>query len=157
MTNLFTYGAEDDKLINALERLENSIAYKTWHRTYEQVQDVSDDAANEISFLVLMALNEVDWTRCKADKNAKDVLDIMIETKHSAKSIVEEKGLKQVVDTSAIEKIVDEIIANNQKQVEQYKGGNERLFGFFVGQTMKASGGKVNPKLVNELLKKKLG
>ncbi len=90
-------------------------------------------------------------------KIAKDVLDIMIETKHSAKSIVEEKGLKQVVDTGAIEKVVDEIIANNPKQVEQYKGGNERLFGFFVGQTMKASGGKVNPKVVNELLKKKLG
>ena len=89
--------------------------------------------------------------------SAKDVLDIMIETKHSAKSIVEEKGLKQVVDTGAIEKVVDEIIANNPKQVEQYKGGNERLFGFFVGQTMKASGGKVNPKVVNEILKKKLG
>ena len=90
-------------------------------------------------------------------KIAKDVLDIMIETKHGAKSIVEEKGLKQVVDTGAIEKVVDEIIANNPKQVEQYKSGNERLFGFFVGQTMKASGGKVNPKVVNELLKKKLG
>ena len=74
MTNLFTYGGEDDKLINAIERLENSIAYKTWHRTYEQVEEVSDDAVNEIDFLVLMALSEVDWTRCKADKNAKNVL-----------------------------------------------------------------------------------
>lgn len=90
-------------------------------------------------------------------KIAKDVLDIMVETGKSPKIIVEEKGLKQVVDTAEIEKIIDEVIANNQKQVEQYKGGNERLFGFFVGQTMKASGGKVNPKVVNDLLKKKLG
>lgn len=90
-------------------------------------------------------------------KTAKDVLDGMFETRHSAKVIVEEKGLKQVVDTSAIEKVVDEVIANNQKQVAEYKGGNERLFGFFVGQTMKASGGNVNPKIVNDILKKKLG
>ena len=81
----------------------------------------------------------------------------MIETKQTAGKIVEEKGLKQVIDTGAIEKVIDEVIANNPKQVEQYKGGNERLFGFFVGQTMKASGGKVNPKVVNEILKKKLG
>lgn len=90
-------------------------------------------------------------------KIAKDVLDIMVETKEPAGKIVEEKGLKQVVDTGAIEKVIDEVIANNSQQVEQYKAGNERLFGFFVGQTMKASGGKVNPKVVNEILKKKLG
>lgn len=90
-------------------------------------------------------------------KIAKDVLDIMMETKESPTKIVEEKGLKQVADTGAIEKIVDEVIANNSKQVEQYKAGNEKLFGFFVGQTMKASGGKANPKMINEILKKKLG
>ena len=89
-------------------------------------------------------------------KIAKDVLDIMMETKESPTKIVEEKGLKQVADTDAIEKIVDEVIANNSKQVEQYKAGNEKLFGFFVGQTMKASGGKANPKMINEILKKKL-
>lgn len=89
-------------------------------------------------------------------KIAKDVLDIMMETKESPTKIVEEKGLKQVADTGAIEKIIDEVIANNSKQVEQYKAGNEKLFGFFVGQTMKASGGKANPKMINEILKKKL-
>ncbi|GMO64617.1 MAG: Asp-tRNA(Asn)/Glu-tRNA(Gln) amidotransferase subunit GatB [Rickettsiales bacterium] len=89
-------------------------------------------------------------------KIAKDVLDVMIETKKSANAIVEEKGLKQVVDTSAIEKIADEVIANNQKQVDEYKGGNDRLFGFFVGQAMKISGGKVNPQIINEILKEKL-
>jgi aspartyl-tRNA(Asn)/glutamyl-tRNA(Gln) amidotransferase subunit B len=89
-------------------------------------------------------------------KIAKDVLDTMIETKRSATFIVEERGLKQVTDVVAIEKIIDEVIMNNQPQVSQYKNGNERLFSFFVGQTMKMSGGKVNPQLVNELLKKKL-
>ena len=89
-------------------------------------------------------------------KIAKDVLDVMMETKESPTKIVEEKGLKQVVDMGAIEKVVDEVIANNPKQVEQYKGGNERLFGFFVGQTMKLSGGKANPKIINDILKNKL-
>lgn len=89
-------------------------------------------------------------------KIAKDVLDVMMETRESPTKIVEEKGLKQVVDMGAIEKVVDEVIANNPKQVEQYKSGNERLFGFFVGQTMKLSGGKANPKIINDILKNKL-
>ena len=72
-------------------------------------------------------------------------------------AVAKEKGLKQVADTGELEKIVDEVIANNSKQVEQYKAGNERLFGFFVGQTMKATGGKANPQIINEILKKKLG
>jgi aspartyl-tRNA(Asn)/glutamyl-tRNA(Gln) amidotransferase subunit B len=89
-------------------------------------------------------------------KIAKDVLDIMLETSKTAGIIVEERGLKQVVDMSAIEKLADEVIAGNKKQVEEYMGGNERLFGFFVGQAMKLSGGKVNPQIINDLLKKKL-
>lgn len=89
-------------------------------------------------------------------KIAKDVLDIMIETGENANKIVEEKGLKQVSDTGAIEKIIDEVIANNQKSLEEYRAGKDRLFGFFVGQVMKASKGQANPKVVNELLKAKL-
>ena len=89
-------------------------------------------------------------------KIAKDVLDDMLETGKSASKIVDEKGLKQITNSKEIEKIVDQIIAENTKQVEQFKAGNERLFGFFVGQTMKATGGKVNPKVVNEVLKRKL-
>ncbi len=73
-----------------------------------------------------------------------------------ADSIIEAKGLKQVTDTGAIEALVDEVIANNPAQVEQYKGGKEQLLGFFVGQIMKASKGKANPAQVNEILKKKL-
>ena len=66
------------------------------------------------------------------------------------------KGLKQVTDTGAIEKIVDDVIAANPDNVAAYRGGKEQLFGFFVGQVMKASQGKANPTIVNELLKKKL-
>lgn len=89
-------------------------------------------------------------------KIAKEVFAIMYETSKDANAIVEEKGLKQVTDTGAIEKIVDEVIAENQKQVADYKGGNEKIFGFFVGQVMKKSQGKANPGAVNDLLKKKL-
>ncbi|WP_020593522.1 Asp-tRNA(Asn)/Glu-tRNA(Gln) amidotransferase subunit GatB [Kiloniella laminariae] len=87
---------------------------------------------------------------------AKEVFEAMWESGKDADVIVEEKGLKQITDTSAIEAAIDEIIANNPGQVEGYKGGNERLIGWFVGQTMKATGGKANPGMVNELLKKKL-
>jgi aspartyl-tRNA(Asn)/glutamyl-tRNA(Gln) amidotransferase subunit B len=89
-------------------------------------------------------------------KIAKDVLDIMVENGGDAYEIVEEKGLKQVTDTGAIEAIVDEVIANNQDKVEQYRDGKDKLFGFFVGQVMKASQGKANPGSVNQLLKTKL-
>jgi aspartyl-tRNA(Asn)/glutamyl-tRNA(Gln) amidotransferase subunit B len=73
-----------------------------------------------------------------------------------ADEVIEAKGLKQVTDTGAIEALVDEVIANNPAQVEQYKGGKEQLLGFFVGQIMKASKGKANPGQVNQMLKKKL-
>ena len=89
-------------------------------------------------------------------KIAKEVLDIMIETKKSAKDIVEEKGLKQNSNLDEISAVVDKIIQENSKQVEQYKSGNDRIFGFFVGQVMKLSGGKINPQLANDLLKEKL-
>lgn len=89
-------------------------------------------------------------------KIAKDVLDKMIESGKPAKQIVEEEGLVQVTDTGAIEKAIDEVIAANQDKVAEYKSGKDKLFGFFVGQTMKATGGKANPAMLNELLKKKL-
>ena len=89
-------------------------------------------------------------------KIAKDVFALMWETGHTPSQIVEEKGLKQVTDTSAIEKIVDEVIAQNPDNVTAYKGGKANLFGWFVGQVMKASKGAANPQAVNELLKKKL-
>ena len=81
----------------------------------------------------------------------------MYETGKDAGAIVEEKGLKQVTDTGAIEAIIDEVIAENPDNVEAYRGGKDKLFGFFVGQVMKKSQGKANPAMVNDLLKEKLG
>ncbi len=87
---------------------------------------------------------------------AKQVFEIMLETGQGASAIVEEKGLKQTSDTGAIEAVIAEILANNPGQLEAYRGGKEQLFGFFVGQTMKAMQGKANPGVVNDLLKKAL-
>ena len=89
-------------------------------------------------------------------KIAKTVFEAMWAGEGDVDTIVEAKGLKQVTDTGAIEAIVDEVMANNTGQVEAYKSGKEQLFGFFVGQVMKASKGKANPAMVNELLKTKL-
>ncbi len=89
-------------------------------------------------------------------KIAKDVFAEMYETGKDAAAIVEEKGLKQVTDTGAIEALVDEVIAENPDNVAAYKGGKDKLFGFFVGQVMKKSQGKANPAVVNDLLKQKL-
>ena len=89
-------------------------------------------------------------------KIAKDVFADMMESGKDADTIIDEKGLKQVTDTGAIEAIIDEVLNTNTSQVEAYKGGNQKLLGFFVGQVMKSSGGKANPAMVNELLKGKL-
>ncbi len=89
-------------------------------------------------------------------KIAKEVLDVMVETGQDAAVIVEQKGLKQVTDTGAIEAMIDEVMSANQDKVEQYRAGKDKLFGFFVGQVMKASQGKANPQAVNEILKDKL-
>ncbi|HKT84651.1 MAG TPA: Asp-tRNA(Asn)/Glu-tRNA(Gln) amidotransferase subunit GatB [Novosphingobium sp.] len=88
---------------------------------------------------------------------AKQVLEIMLETGDGAAEIVEREGLRQESDSGAIEGAVDKVLAGNADKVEQYKGGKEALFGFFVGQTMKAMQGKANPQVVNEVLKAKLG
>lgn len=89
-------------------------------------------------------------------KIAKDVFAEMYSTGQTPDSIIDSKGLKQVTDTGAIEKIVDEVIAENPDNVAAYKGGKDKLFGFFVGQVMKKSQGKANPDMVNDLLKQKL-
>jgi len=90
-------------------------------------------------------------------KIAKQIFDALWNGEgKDADSIIEEKGLKQVTDSGAIEAIVDEVLANNPGQVEQFKAGKEQLIGFFVGQVMKASKGKANPAQVNEILKTKL-
>ena len=87
---------------------------------------------------------------------AKDVFAEMVETGGDPAAIVEEKGLKQVSDSGAIETMIDDVLAANQDKVEEYRGGKDKLFGFFVGQVMKASKGQANPGMVNQLLKSKL-
>ena len=89
-------------------------------------------------------------------KIAKEVFSEMFETGKDAKVIVEERGLKQVSDESAIISLIDEVLAANLDKVDEYRGGKEKLFGFFVGQVMKASKGQANPGMVNQLLKQKL-
>ena len=90
-------------------------------------------------------------------KGAKDVLDFMIENStFDVDEIIEKLGLKQVSDDSAILAIIDEVLANNEDKVAEYKAGKEKLFGFFVGQVMKASRGSANPQKVNKLLKERL-
>jgi aspartyl-tRNA(Asn)/glutamyl-tRNA(Gln) amidotransferase subunit B len=89
-------------------------------------------------------------------KIAKDVFLEMINTGKCAREIIELKGLKQITDSSEIERWVNEVIDKNPKEVEKYRQGNEKILGFFVGEVMKLSKGKANPKLVNEILRKKL-
>ena len=90
------------------------------------------------------------------NKIGRQVFDIMWEEGGDADAIIEQKGLKPMNDTGAIEQIIDDIIANNTAQVEQYRSGKDKVFGFFVGQVMKATKGKANPKTINEMLKAKL-
>jgi aspartyl-tRNA(Asn)/glutamyl-tRNA(Gln) amidotransferase subunit B len=89
-------------------------------------------------------------------KIAKEVFEAMWSSGGEADAIIEEKGLKQITDTSAIEKAIDDVMAKNPGQLADYRSGKDKLFGFFVGQVMKATQGKANPAQLNELLKKKL-
>jgi aspartyl-tRNA(Asn)/glutamyl-tRNA(Gln) amidotransferase subunit B len=88
---------------------------------------------------------------------AKQVFEITLETGQGPAQIVEERGLKQTSDTGAIDAEIDKILAGNADKVAEYKAGKQQLFGFFVGQTMKAMAGKANPQVVNERLRAKLG
>ncbi len=118
---------------------------------------ISIDIFSIPSKYIAELLNLID-EKILSGKLAKDVFEEMLISKKSPNQIVEEKSLKQISNTDEIEKIVDEIIFNpkNKSQVEKYKSGNEKVIAYFVGETMKASKGKANPQIVNEILKKKL-
>ena len=98
----------------------------------------------------LISINEI------SGKIAKDVLEDMFSSGKTARQIVDEQGLQQVTDQAEIEKVIDEVIAENPKMVEQYLDGKDKLLGFFVGQAMKLTKGKANPKILNDILKQKL-
>ena len=117
-------------------------------KTIEQSPVSSDQLAE------LLTLIE---TRVISGKIAKIVFEEMVKSGKNPKIIVAEKGLVQVTDTSAIEAVVDQVIAANPSEVEKFKAGNKKIMGFFVGQVMKETKGKANPQIVNKLLKEKLG
>ena len=121
------------------------------NRRGESIADtpISPDEAAEL--LKLVADGTISGTI------AKQVFEIMLETGEAPSRIVEERGLRQTSDTGAIDDAIDKVLADNADKVEQYKAGKEALFGFFVGQTMKAMAGKANPQVVNERLRAKLG
>jgi aspartyl-tRNA(Asn)/glutamyl-tRNA(Gln) amidotransferase subunit B len=104
----------------------------------------------------LFALIELIHSGEISGKMAKSVFEESLSSGKSPQAVVQEKGMAQISDEGAIIKIVDEIIANHSKEVEDYRGGRDKLFGFFVGQVMKASQGKANPGVVNKILKKQL-
>ena len=113
-------------------------------------------ADSPVSAAALAELVKILGTGAVNNNQAKEVLVEMFASGAGAADVIKDKGFEQISDESAIEKIVDEIIETNQNQVDAYRGGNEKLFGFFVGQVMKASQGKANPKIVNDLLKRRL-
>ena len=108
-------------------------------------------AAAQASILAMQDKGEI------SGGQAKEIYEIVLKDGGEPETIADEKGLKQVSDTGAIEAAIEEILANNEDKVEQYRGGKDKLFGFFVGQTMKAMQGKANPAVVNQILKDKLG
>ncbi len=116
-------------------------------KTVAQVQVTAEDLAELIKTVESGTIN---------NNQAKEVFSEMFATGKTAPVVIREKGFEQVSDSAAIEKMVDEVIAANPDQAAAYRGGKEALYGFFVGQVMKASQGKANPKVVNEILKNKL-
>ena len=91
-----------------------------------------------------------------SSKIAKAVFEDMLTSPEEARAIVEAKGLVQISDSGELEALIDQILADNPNQVEQFRSGKDKLFGFFVGQVMKATSGQANPQMVNDILRKKL-
>ena len=119
----------------------------------EENQTIEKCALSPAGLAAMLALIEKGTI---SGKIAKTVFEEMYRTGKDAEVVVKEKGLVQISDGSAIEKLVDEVIAKHPAEAERFKAGEEKLLGFLVGQVMKASKGKANPQMLNELLKKKL-
>ncbi|MCM0019524.1 MAG: Asp-tRNA(Asn)/Glu-tRNA(Gln) amidotransferase GatCAB subunit B, partial [Tagaea sp.] len=119
----------------------------------KQGKDVTNSPVSAKNLAGLLDLMENDTI---SGRIAKDVFAIMVETGKDAASIVEEKGLRQVTDTGAIDAAIAKVMAENEAKVAEYRAGKVTLFGWFVGQVMKGTGGKANPAKVNEILKAKL-
>jgi len=135
------------------KRCANWMANELLGRLKEAGKDISD---SPVSAEKLAGLLDRIADNTISGKIAKDVLDAMMESGNDADAIIEEKGLKQVSDSGAIDTIIKEVMDANPEQVEGYRGGKDKLFGFFVGQVMKASKGQANPAMVNQRLKELL-
>jgi len=119
-------------------------------------RDNLEIGGSRISAEALAALLERIVDATISGKIAKEVFESMWSEGKSADAIIDERGLEQITDSGAIERVIDQVMAANPKQLADYRSGKDKLFGFFVGQVMKATGGKANPAQLNELLKTKL-
>ena len=143
----------DPELKNHAKIVVNWITSELFSLLNKNNQDLNNSPVspeNLGQLIKLISTNEI------SGKIAKDVLEDMFSSGKTARQIVDEKGLQQVTDQGEIEKVIDEVIAENPKMVEQYLAGKDKLLGFFVGQAMKLTKGKANPKMLNDILKQKL-
>ena len=143
----------DPELKNHAKIVVNWITSELFSLLNKNNQDLNNSPVspeNLGQLIKLISTNEI------SGKIAKDVLEDMFSSGKTARQIVDEKGLQQVTDQDEIAKVIDEVIAENPKMVEQYLAGKDKLLGFFVGQAMKLTKGKANPKMLNDILKQKL-
>ena len=143
----------DPELKNHAKIVVNWITSELFSLLNKNNQDLNNSPVspeNLGQLIKLISANEI------SGKIAKDVLEDMFSSGKTARQIVDEKGLQQVTDQGEIAKVIDEVIAENPKMVEQYLAGKDKLLGFFVGQAMKLTKGKANPKMLNDILKQKL-
>jgi aspartyl-tRNA(Asn)/glutamyl-tRNA(Gln) amidotransferase subunit B len=132
------------------KRCANWVANEVLGRLKETGQDIADCPVTSRALAGLLDRIADDTI---SGKIAKDVLDAMMESGKQADAIIEEKGLKQVTDAGAIDAVIQQVMADNPAQVEQYRAGKDKLIGFFVGQVMKATRGQASPGLVNQRLR----
>ena len=143
----------DPELKNHVKIVVNWITSELFSLLNKNNQDLNNSPVspeNLGQLIKLISTNEI------SGKIAKDVLEDMFSSGKTARQIVDEKGLQQVTDQGEIAKVIDEVIAENPKMVAQYLAGKDKLLGFFVGQAMKLTKGKANPKMLNDILKQKL-
>ena len=143
----------DPELKNHAKIVVNWITSELFSLLNKNNQDLNNSPVspeNLGQLIKLISTNEI------SGKIGKNVLEDMFSSGKTARHIVDEKGLQQVTDQGEIAKVIDEVIAENPKMVEQYLAGKDKLLGFFVGQAMKLTKGKANPKMLNDILKQKL-
>ena len=144
-------GKPEAKVATQVANWALSVAPGVMKSLGEEADPANATAEAQASILAMQDKGEI------SGGQAKEIYEIVLKTGRDPEEIADAEGLKQVSDTGAIEAAIDEIIANNSDKVEEYRGGKDKLFGFFVGQTMKAMQGKANPAMVNQILKNKLG